>query len=114
MKRIISIVLVLVLCSTLLPMSFADGIRDQYTVEITSNYWYYYSAWGDSLYVPYLKLNITNEQNTPASKVVVKTVFYNENDKSVFDEQTDYLISSSDTPLRSGYKKTSFIRSNVG
>ncbi len=93
--------------------SYANS--DPYGVMVTAAYWTEYKGYnGQILYVPYVKLNITNQQSTSAKRITVKTVFYNDDDQTLWDDDTNYLISSSDTPLKSGYNKTAFIKAGVG
>lgn len=93
----------------------AAGKNSDFSVEVTCNCWSKYtSVGGSSLYTPYLKLNVTNRQSSSVSRVVVKVVFYNEAEKSMWSDETDYLVSGSDDPLKSGYSKTAFVRSSVG
>lgn len=113
-KRWMTFLLALVMILSLPMAALAAGIRDEFGVTVVSNYWYHYTAFGDDLYVPYLKIEVKNNKSSPASKITVKAVFYNETQKSLFDEQTNYLISGSDTPLKSGYSKTAFITAGVG
>lgn len=113
-KRLLSFLCALMMLIGFASSALAAGVNSKFDVTVVSNYWYHYTAFGDNLYVPYLKLEVKNKQSSPASKIVVKVVFYDENKKEVFNEQTDYLVSYGDTALRSGYSKTSFIKASVG
>lgn len=89
--------------------------NDPFGVVITASYWGANTGYtGQTLYVPYVKVKVTNQQESPAEKIVVKAVFLNESDQSVLDDESDYLISYSDTPLKTGYNKTSYMRAGVG
>lgn len=74
------------------------------------------SCWTKSqdLYVPYLKIDITNQQKTLADSINVKVVFTNSVKMELWSEVVDHLIGPSDTPLKTGYKKSSFIRGTKG
>lgn len=86
-----------------------------YEVTVVGNCWAANSGYGgSSLYTPYLKLNVKNLGSNSVSRITVKVVFYNEAEKSVWSEESDYLVGSSDDPLRAGYSKTSYVRSSVG
>jgi len=88
---------------------------DPFGVKVTAAYWTAYTGYtGQTLYVPYVKVQVTNQQSTPASKINVKVVFIDDKEKSVWDDEKDYLITSSDTPLKVGYNKTAYIRAAVG
>jgi len=90
-----------------------DG-RD-YGISYLSNCWTAYTGLnGETLYVPYLKINVTNQKAKSASNVVVHVVFTQESDKKVWSDETDYLVTSGDTALRTGYSKTAFVKSAVG
>ncbi len=94
---------------------FSFDTNDPYGVVVTASYWTANTGYtGQTLYVPYLKVKVTNQEEKAAEKIVVKAVFIDESDQSVFDDETEYLISYSDTPLKTGYNKTAFIRAGVG
>ena len=80
-----------------------------YPVIVTS-YW----EKSEDLFVPYLKLDITNQQDAPADNIGVKVIFTNMRDKEVWSEEFDQLIGSSDTPLKTGFMKSSFIKGSIG
>ena len=89
--------------------------NDPFGLMVTASYWGTNTGLtGQTLYVPYIKLKVTNQEIDPAKKITVKAVFINEEDQSVFSDATSYLISSGDTPLKRGYNKTAYLRSSVG
>ena len=57
---------------------------------------------GSTLYVPYVKVNVTNKKTEAVSKITVKVVFYDETEKSIISDETSYLVSSSDDILYIG------------
>lgn len=77
---------------------------------ITANCW----SQSQNLYVPYLKIDITNQQEVPANNIKVKAIFTDKVNKVSWSEITDSLISAGETPLKKGFKKTSFIRASRG
>lgn len=114
MKKAIAFLLLLSLLLSVETVSFAESSHP-FEVTVTANYWGLNTGFGgDSLYTPYLKIDVRNMQEKAASKIKVRVVFYNEAEKKVWSEETDNLIGSFDLPLRSGYSKTSFVRSSVG
>ena len=74
------------------------------------------SCWSKSLnlFVPYLKIDVTNQNNAPVSDIKLKVIFTNKEKKEIWSEVSDVLIGSSNTPLKGGYKKTSFIKASKG
>lgn len=94
--------------------SVAIDPENPYLVTVVGNCWTLESGFGSSLYVPYLKLNVLNQSGEPITKMKLKAVFYDEAEKVVWADESDYLVSSSDSPVRHGYSKTSFIKSSVG
>lgn len=113
-KLLISLLLLLACFASLCPFSFADDTTEPFSVEITENYWNKQSFLGQTLYVPYFELKITNEQNTSAKKIKVQTVVYNEEEKSVWDDISETVISSNDAPLRAGFSKSEAFASTRG
>ena len=86
-------------------------ITDQdFYLLITTNCW----TESGKLYVQYIKIDVTNQQEEPADDIRIKTVFMNVNKKEMWSEVTDRLIGSNDTPLKQGYKKTAFIKATKG
>ena len=64
--------------------------------------------------MPYLKINVTNQKNQAADRIIIHVVFTNETDKTVWSDEQDYLVSYGDTALKPGFNKTAFIHSSVG
>ncbi len=115
MKRVWLSVLIAIVLLCIVNVAFSKGSIDDYGVEIIANCWTMSTSMGgSSLIVPYLKVNVTNRQESAASKITVKVVFYNEAEKSMWSDETNYLVSSSDDPLKPGYNKTAFVKSSVG
>ena len=89
--------------------------NDSFGAVVTASYWGTNTGLtGQTLYVPYIKLKVTNQEDEPAKKISVKAVFLSEADQSVFGDASTTLVSSSDIPLKKGYNKTAYLRSNVG
>lgn len=97
-----------------LDSSVAIDTKNPYLVTVVGNCWTLESGFGSSLYVPYLKLNVLNQSGEPIQKMKLIAVFYDEAEKVVWSDESDYLVSSSDSPIRHGYSKTSFIKASVG
>lgn len=76
--------------------------------------WEMNTSWSKTLYVPTLKFDVMNTGTGSAESVVVKVVFTNQETKQIWDEETTYVVGSSDTPLRAGYSKKAFVYSSVG
>ena len=72
------------------------------------------TSWSKTLYVPVLKFDVLNSGTGDATKVTVKVVFTDQATKQVWDEETTYVIGSSDTPLKAGFSKKAFVYSSVG
>lgn len=87
--------------------------KDPFMVAITANCWAENSG-ASTIYSPYLKIKVINQQGKPAEKATIKVVFYNISEKTLWSDEKDYLISSSDAPVKDGYGKTAFVRSSVG
>lgn len=81
--------------------------------DITS-LWDYNKSWSQTLYVPQLKFSIKNIGTSATDRVVVHCVFTNTATKEVWDEETVYVIGSSDAPLSPGFSKKVFVYSSVG
>ena len=111
---LVAILLLIVLALTLGTASAAEKV-DDYGVEIIANCWTANTGLGGStLYVPYVKVNVTNKKAEAVSKITVKVVFYDETEKSIMSDETSYLVSSSDDPLKPEYSKTAFVKASVG
>lgn len=76
--------------------------------------WDYNKSWSQTLYVPQLKFSAKNVGTKAADKIVVHCVFKNTETKEIWDEETEYVIGSSDSPLDPGYSKKAFVYSSVG
>lgn len=76
--------------------------------------WEMNSSWSKTLYVPTLKFDVKNTGTGDAERVTVRCVFTNNETKEVWDEETAYVVGSSDIPLKAGYSKKAFIYSSVG
>ena len=90
--------------------SFERKTDQDFYPLITTNCW----TESGKLYVPYIKIDVTNQQEEPADYIRIKTVFTNVDKKEMWSEVTDTLIDSDDTPLKQGYKKTAFIKASKG
>lgn len=76
--------------------------------------WDYNSSWSQTLYVPYLKFDVRNTGTGDANSITVRCVFTNNETKQIWDEETTYVVGSSDSPLKSGYSKKAFVYASVG
>ena len=76
--------------------------------------WEMNTSWSKTLYVPVLKFDVFNSGTGEAESVVVRVVFTNPETKQVWDEETTYVVGSSDSPLKSGFSKKAFVYSSVG
>ena len=76
--------------------------------------WELNSSWNKTLYVPTLKFDVRNTGTGDADRVTVRCVFTNTETKQIWDEETTYVVGSSDTPLKAGYSKKAFVYSSVG
>lgn len=76
--------------------------------------WEMNTSWNKTLYVPVVKFDVVNTGTGDAEKIVVRVVFTNQKTKQIWDEETTYVIGSSDTPLRTEYSKKVFVYSTVG
>ena len=72
---LVSILLMIVLVLSISTASAAEKV-DDYGVEIIANCWTANKGLGGStLYVPYVKVNVTNKKAEAVSKITVKAVF---------------------------------------
>ncbi len=83
---------------------------NDYFLLVTTNCW----RKADKLYVPYLKIAITNQKELPADDIRIKVVFYNSEQKEIWSETKEDLVDKYDTPLKYGFTKTAFIKASVG
>lgn len=83
-------------------------------VQNLTSGWELNTSWNKTLYVPVVKFDVVNTGTSDAETVTVKCVFTDNKTKQVWDEETSYVVSSSDTPLKAGYSKKAFIYSSVG
>ena len=81
--------------------------------NLVSN-WEMNTSWNKSLYVPTLKFDVRNNGTGEADRVTVRCVFTNVGTKEIWDEETTYVVGSSDSPLKPGYSKKAFVYSSVG
>lgn len=74
------------------------------------------SGWDtkSSLYVPYLKFSVKNTGTADADKIIARTVYINNKTKEIWDTDTNYVVGSSDAPLKPGYSKKVFSYAGVG
>ena len=77
---------------------------------VTAKYW----VKSDKLYVPYLKIDIINQNKEPADLIFVNAVYYDINDRNLWSASSAFIISNTDTPLKQGYRKTAFLKASVG
>lgn len=85
-----------------------------FEIQDTSFTWDYEKSWSKTLYVPQLKFNIKNVGTGIADRITVHCVFTKLDTKEIWDEETVYVIGSSDSPLSPGYSKKAFVYSSVG
>ena len=88
--------------------------QPELSIENIIKGWEMNSSWSKTLYVPTLKFDVRNTGTGDAERVTVRCVFTNDGTKEVWDEETAYVIGSSDSPLKAGYSKKAFIYSSVG
>lgn len=88
--------------------------QPELSIENMVKGWEMNSSWSKTLYVPTLKFDVRNTGTGEAERVTVRCVFTNVETKEVWDEETAYVVGSSDTPLKAGYSKKAFIYSSVG
>lgn len=85
-----------------------------FAIENLKSGWEVNESWNKTLYVPVLKFNVKNIGTGEADRVTVRCVFTNSGTKEIWDEDTTYVVGSSDSPLKVGYSKTAFVYSSVG
>ena len=85
-----------------------------FTIENLISGWELNTSWNKTLYVPTLKFDVRNTGTGDADRVTVRCVFTNTETKEIWDEETTYVVGSSDTPLKVGYSKKAFVYSSVG
>ncbi len=83
-------------------------------IQDISSTWDFNKSWSQTLYVPQIKFSIKNTGTNAAERVVVHCVFTNTATQEVWDEETVYVIGSSDSPLSPGFSKKVFVYSSVG
>ena len=66
-----------------------------------------------TIYAPFIRVDITNQIEVPAKNISVKAIFYNEGKKEIWSEAFTSAISSS-VPLRPGYNVSAFLRAGQG
>ncbi len=93
--------------------NIADG-QPVYSLEGVSTSWEMNSSWSKKLYVPVIRFSIKNIGTVSGDHVTVHVIFANTDTKEVWDEETVYVIGSSDAPLQPGYSKKGFAYSSVG
>ena len=88
----------------------------QPVLEITNltSGWEMNTSWSKTLYIPALKFDVLNSGSGDANSIIVKVVFTNQETKQIWDEETIYVVSSSDVPLKAGFSKKAFAYSSVG
>ena len=91
----------------------ADG-QPVYILEDVRTSWEMNSSWSKKLYVPVVKFSVKNTGTLSGDRVKVHVIFTNIDTKEVWDEETVYVIGSSDSPLQPGYSKKGFAYSSVG
>lgn len=70
-------------------------------------------AKNQTIYAPFIRVDITNQLEVPAKNISVKAIFYNESKKEIWSEASTSAISSS-VPLRPGYNVSAFLRAGQG
>lgn len=91
----------------------AEG-QPVYVLEGVSTSWEMNSSWSKKLYVPVVKFSVKNTGTVSGDRVTVHVIFTNADTKEVWDEETVYVVGSSDAPLQPGYSKKGFAYSSVG
>jgi len=69
---------------------------------------------GKRLLSPQIKITLKNVSKKDISSLYVKASFVNKQTKEVFGDGLDYIVSSVEAPLKSGYSKTARISADVG
>lgn len=77
---------------------------------VTAKYW----KKSDNLYVPYLKIDIINQNKKPAGLIFVKAVYYDLKGRNLWSHSLSCIVSNVNTPLKQGYRKTAFLEASVG
>lgn len=77
---------------------------------VTAKYW----TKSNSLFVPYIKLDVINQEREPASLIYVYTLFYDVENRNLWSTSSSLLVSSGYTPLKQGFRKTAFLKASVG
>ena len=85
-----------------------------FEIENLLSGWEINNSWNKSLYVPTVKFDIRNTGTGDADRVTVRCVFTNSGTKEIWDEETSYVVGSSDSPLKVGYSRKAFVYSSVG
>lgn len=81
-----------------------------YGVMVTSSTWESY----DNFFSPTVRVQVTNNTGEPCKELIVQIVFYDTDEKYVWSEEYDPLVSYGDIPLKIGYSKESILRSTYG
>lgn len=68
----------------------------------------------EGFYSPVIKVEVRNNTGKASKNINLQVVFYDDDKAEVWDDQSTYLISSSDTPLKNGFSKTGMLRSTWG
>ena len=77
---------------------------------ISAAYW----KKSNDLYVPFIKIDVINQEDVPAHSITVTAVFYQIRLKNLWSVSTSYIITEEDTPLKQGYRKTAFLEASKG
>lgn len=77
---------------------------------VTAKYW----TKSDSLFVPYIKLDVINQKREPASLIYVYVIYYDVVNRNLWSTSSSLLVSSGYTPLKQGFRKTAFLEASVG
>lgn len=77
---------------------------------VTVKYW----AKSNSLFVPYIKLDVINQEREPASLIYVYVIYYDVVNRNLWSTSSSLLVSSGYTPLKQGFRKTAFLKASVG
>lgn len=85
-----------------------------FTIENLRSGWEMESSWSKALYVPAVKFDIRNTGTGDADQITVRCLFTNSGTKEIWDEETTYVVGSSDTALKVGYSRKAFVYSSVG
>lgn len=77
---------------------------------VTAKYW----EKSDNLYVPYLKVDIINQNKESADLIYVTAVYYDVKNRNLWSYSHSCIITNANTPLKQGYRKTAFLKASVG